>query len=188
MSKLDDILQEEVRGEIEAMLTDAESRSAELIRDAEEKASARMKSHQKKMQNEALAATRRARSAAELRISTARMQAKGQVIESVRKKALMAVEEIVKRRNYRDILEAFGEEALKAVEGAKWAVVHPEDKETMREWAAQKGLQLLTDPGLRLGVKIVDTSGERSVENSLPERLDRAWNTLASEVAKKLWG
>jgi V/A-type H+-transporting ATPase subunit E len=187
MSKLGDILQEEVLAEIKAVQGKAESRATDLIREAEEKASSWMKSHQKEMQAKALAATRRARSAAELRVSTARMQAKGRMIESVRKQALAALEGIVNRQNYQDILEAFAEEALKTVEGAKSVVVHPQDKETIREWAAEKGLELRTDPAIRLGVKIVDTNGERSVENSLPERLDRAWNTLASEVAKKLW-
>jgi V/A-type H+-transporting ATPase subunit E len=187
MSKLGDILQEEVQGEIDAVLAEAESRAERLIRDAEEKASARVKSHQEIMQVETFAAVRRARSAAELNVSTARMRAKGQVIESVRKRALMAVEEIAGQRNYRDILEALAEEALRAVEGAKSAVVHPEDEERIRGWAAKKGLELLTDPGLRLGVRLVDSKGKRSVVNSLPERLDRAWSTLASEVAKQLW-
>ncbi len=187
MSKLDDILKEEVHAEINAILSDAESRAASLIRDAEEKSSARMKSHQKRMQVEALAATRRARSAAELNLSTARTQAKGGAIESVRKRALTAVEEIAKRHNYQDILDTLAEEALKAVEGAKFVVVHPDDKERIQEWAAHKGLELRTDPGLRLGVRIEDANSKRSVENSLPERLERAWKTLSSEVAKELW-
>ena len=188
MSRLGDILQEEVLGEIKAIQAEAESRAGELVRNAEEKASARLKSHQKKMEAEARAAVRRARSAAELALSTARMHAKGGVIESVRKKALVSLEEMANRHNYRDILEALAEEALKAVEGGEVVVVHPDDEEKIHNWATQKGLELRTDPALRMGVRIVDRGGKRSVENSLPERLERAWNVLTSDVAKRLWG
>jgi V/A-type H+-transporting ATPase subunit E len=188
MSELGDILQEEVLAEIKAIHAEAESRAAELVRDAQERASARLKSHQKKMEAEARAAIRRARSAAELTLSTARMQAKGQVIESVRKKALMALEETAGRQNYREVLEALAEEALNAVEAAGVVVVHPGDEERIHGWAVQKGLEIRTDPGVRLGVRIVNRGGKRSVENNLPERLDRAWSALASDVAKRLWG
>jgi V/A-type H+-transporting ATPase subunit E len=188
MSKLGDILQEEILGEIQGILAEAESRAAKLVSDAEQESWARIKSHQKKMEAEARATTLRARSAGELTLSTARMRAKGEVIDSVRKKALAALEELSKKPGYRDILGALAEEALKAVEEAEAAVVHPDDEELMREWAVQRGVDLRTDPGLRLGVSIVDGSGKRSVENSLAERLERAWNALASDVAKQLWG
>jgi V/A-type H+-transporting ATPase subunit E len=115
------------------------------------------------------------------------MKARGEAIESVRKMALKGFEEIANQPGYRHILMTLAEEALKAVEGANAVVVHPDDEEKIREWATQKRLELRADARLRLGVRITDTSGKRSVENSLPERLDRAWNTLASEVAKQLW-
>ena len=67
-------------------------------------------------------------------------------------------------------------------------VVNPDDKARIKDWAAGRGLELRTDPKLRLGVRIVSRGGKRSVENSLPERLDRAWNALASDVAEQLWG
>jgi V/A-type H+-transporting ATPase subunit E len=187
MSKLGDILQEEALGEINAVLAEAESQAARLVRDAEKEASARLKSYQRKLQVEALAATRRARSAAELNVSTARMEAKGRVIESVRKSALKALGEVANRHNYSDVLQKLAEEALKAVELGKAVVVHPDDEEKIHDWAAKKGLEIRTDPGLRVGVRIIDGSGKRSVENSLPERLERAWNALASDVAKQLW-
>jgi V/A-type H+-transporting ATPase subunit E len=188
MSKLGEILQEEVLGEIRAILAEAESNAARVVREAEQKASARIKSHQKKMEAEARAATWRARSNAELAVSTARMQAKYQVIDSVRKKALMSLDEAASRENYRDILEALAEEALKAVEGGEVVVVHPDDEAKIHNWAAQKGLELSTDPGLRMGVRIVNRNSKRTVENSLPARLERAWNALASDIAKQLWG
>jgi V/A-type H+-transporting ATPase subunit E len=188
MSKLGDMLQEEVMGEINAILAEAESRAAKLVREAEEKALARIKSHQKKMEAEARAATWRARSTAELTVSTARLQAKGLAIDSVRKKALMSLEEVANRHNYQDILKALAEEALKAVDGGGEVIIHPDDEEKIHNWAAEKGLELRTDPGLRMGVRIVNRDSKRSVENSLLVRLDRAWSVLAPDVAQQLWG
>jgi V/A-type H+-transporting ATPase subunit E len=109
------------------------------------------------------------------------------VIDSVRKKALMSLEEAASGDNYQDILEALAEEALKAAEGGEVVVVNPDDKAKIHRWAAQKGLELSTDPGLRMGVRIVNKDSKRSVENSLPARLERAWSALASEIAKQLW-
>jgi len=188
MSKLGDILQEEVLREIDTVLAGAESQATALVREAEEKASARIRSHQKEMEAEARAATWRARSNAELKVATARMQAKYQVIDLVRKSALSSLEELVKRDNYSDILKALAEEALKAVEGGTIVFVHPDDEEKIHYWAEEKGLALRTDPGLRMGVRIANRDSKRSVENSLPERLERAWNVLASDVAEQLWG
>jgi V/A-type H+-transporting ATPase subunit E len=188
MSKLGDILQEEVTEEIRMILAEAESRAAKLVRAAEERASARLQSHQKKMEAEAWAATWRARSAADLAFSTARTQAKGQMIESVHKRVLVSLEKVSKAPLYGHLLQALAEEALNAVEGGEVLIVHPEDEEKISNWAKQRGLELLTDPELRIGVRIVIRHGKRSVENSLGERLERAWNVLASDVARQLWG
>jgi V/A-type H+-transporting ATPase subunit E len=188
MSKLGEILQKEIVEEIRAILVEAETQAAKLVRDAEEKALARLEFHQKKLEAEAWAATRRARSAADLTVSTSRMQAKGQVIESVQKRALASLEQVVNQSDYSRILEALAEQALEAMVGGEVVVVHPEDEQKIRTWAERRGLELLTDPDLRIGVRIVNRHDRRSVENTLRERLERAWNALASDVAKQLWG
>ena len=188
MSKLGDILQEEVLAEIRAIEADAASRAEELVVEAQARVSARLESHQRRLEAEARAAARRAGSAAELALSTARMQAKGEVMESVRKRALAALEGMTGREDYGEILEAFAEEALMAMEKADTVAVHPDDEERISRWASGKGLLLGTEPAIRLGVRMSERDGGRSVENTLPERLDRAWTALASEVAKQLWG
>jgi V/A-type H+-transporting ATPase subunit E len=187
MSKLGDILQQEVVGEIDAILAEAASQAAKLVREADEKASARLESYRKTLNAEARAAARRAESAAQLTVSAARMAAKGRIMDSVRERALKALEETADRPDYGEILQALAEEALEAVEAAAVVVVHPDDEERLDRWAARKGLELRTDPGLRLGVRIVNRGGKRSVENSLPDRLNRAWSALASGVAQRLW-
>jgi V/A-type H+-transporting ATPase subunit E len=188
MSKLGEILHKEIVEEIRAILAEAETRAAKLVRDAEEKALARLEFHQKKLEAEAWAATLRARSAADLTLSTARVQAKGQVIESVQRKALASLEQMANQSDYRPILEALAEEALKAMGGGEVVVAHPDYEEKIRGWAERRGLELLTDPDLRIGVRIVNRHDRRSVENTLRERLERAWSALASEVANQLWG
>ena len=187
MSKLGDILQDEVRAEITGILSDADARAEMLIQEAREKASARLATHQRRSEAETRAATRRAESAAELTVSTARMQAKGRVIALVQKKALEAFDELTGKRDYPEVLQALVEEAIKAVEGARTVIVNPRDGELLSGWASQEGLDLGTDPGIRFGVRIVSGDGKRSVENTLPGRLERAWDTLASGVEEILW-
>ncbi len=187
MSKLEDILREEALAEINAILTEADSKAGTLIREAEKKASDRVAARRKKVEAETRIAARRAESAAELTLATARMQARGQAIALVKNKVLARFEEIARRPNYGQILQALAEEAMQKVEAPEGVFVHPDDKDKLGSWAAQKGLELRTDPGLHLGVRIVAHGGQRSVENSLPERLRRAWETMASGVAHRLW-
>ncbi len=188
MSKLGDILQEEALAEINAILTEADSKARVLIREAEKQASDRVSAYQRRAEAEHRAAARRSESAAELTLATVRIQARGQVIALVKKRTLAALEALAGRPNYGRVLEALAEEALKAVEAPEALVVHPDDRDKLSPWAIQKGLELRTDPKLHLGVRIVSRGGRRSVENSLPERLQRAWETLASGVAQRLWG
>ena len=187
MSKLKDVLQEEALSEIDKVLADADSKAETLIAEAKTTASGRVEAYRKKAETELRGATRRAESAAELTVTTARMRARGEAVALVRKKALAALEEVAGRPDYDKILETLSEEAVKAAQPAEALVVHPNDELKLSSWAKQKGLQLRTDPGLHLGVRIVIRGGQRSLENSLPERLDRAWETLASGVAQRLW-
>jgi len=104
MSKLGDILQEEAIAEINSILTEADSRAATLIREAEKQASERVAGFRKRVETEARAAIRRAKSAAELILATARIQARGQAIALVKEKVLTGLEEIAGKPNYGEIL------------------------------------------------------------------------------------
>ncbi len=188
MSRLKDILQEEALVEIRKVLAEADSKAEALIAEARSRASERLEAYRRKVEAELRAATRRAESAAELTLSTARIQARGQWIALVKQKVLSGFEEIARKPNYEEILQALAEEAMEAVESPEAVVVHPDDKAKLNAWAIQKKLDLRTDPGLHLGVRIVTHGGQRSVENSLPERLKRAWESVASGVAQRLWG
>lgn len=186
MSKLGEILQQEANAEIKAILAEADSKARKIVSEAESRAAARVAAHRKKMAAAARAATRQAQSVAELSISSARITAKGEVMDLLRQKVLLALEEPSSQPGYGEVLQALAEEAMGVAEAAEAVVVHPGDKEKLSDWAQQRGLELRTDPGIRLGMRIVGASGTM-VENTLPERLHRAWRTLAPEVAKLLW-
>ncbi len=187
MSKLRDILQEEVLSEVNQILVEADSKAEKLIAEARSRASERVEAYQKKAEAELRAAIRRAKSSGELSISIARIRAKEHVITLVKERVLAALDEIPAKQNYRKILETLAEEAFQAVGTAEAAAVHPNDKDQLSVWAKQKGIELRTDPGLRLGVRITALGGQYSVENSLHERLQRGWETLASGMSRQLW-
>ncbi len=186
MSKLEEILQQEAEAEIGAILAEADSRAAKIVSEADSRASAKVAAHQKKIEAESRSAPRQAQSAAELIVSNARVQAKGEVMDLLRQKVLLALEEIPSQSGYGEVLQRLAEEAINVAEAAEAVVVHPHDQEELSDWARQKGLELKTDPKLHLGIRIVSRSGT-TVENTLPERLQRAWNTLAIELTKLLW-
>jgi vacuolar-type H+-ATPase subunit E/Vma4 len=188
MSNLRKILQEEALAQVNEILSEADSKAEALIREAKAKASERVEAYREKAEGELRAANRRAKSASELTVSIACIRARGEEIALVREKALAALEEISARPTFREILEALAEEAIKAVQGAEALVVHPDDRDKLSTWAKQKGLALQTDPALHLGVRIVGSGGQRSIENSLPQRLERGWEALVSGVTQRLWG
>lgn len=186
MSKLGDILQEKVLAEIDEILAEAESTSKKIVQQAEDEASTRLVAHRKKNDAELHTAVRRAQSAAELSIATARTRARGQVMEQVRQKALNAIERAPTKSNYVEVLEALAEEAAESLEEVQAVAVNPSDAEKLVDWARGNGLELHTDPDIRFGVKVISGNG-KTVENTLPERLNRAWDSLSSAVAKLLW-
>jgi V/A-type H+-transporting ATPase subunit E len=186
MSKLEEILQAEVEAEINAILADADNRTAAILSEAQSRAAAQIAASRKKIEAEARAATQQAQSAAELSVSNARLQAKGEVMDLVQQQVRRALEETSSQPGYGETLQALAEEAMGMAKPAQAVVVPPSDAEKLQDWARQQGLELRTDPELRQGVRILSRSGI-AIENTLPERLRRAWNPLGPMVAKLLW-
>ncbi len=186
MSKLEEILQADVEAEIKEILTQADSQAAKMVSEAERRAAARLAVHRKKINAEERAALQQAQSAAALSVATARMQAKGEVMARLRQKVLLALEETASQPDYAKVLQALAEKAMQVAAAPQAVVAHPDDQEKLSDWARQRGLELKADPGLHLGVRIVSRSG-KLIENTLPERLHRAWDTLAAELNKLLW-
>jgi len=186
MSKLAEILQAEVGAEIEEIAAAAEGRAAKIVSEAQSRAEDRIAEQKKKLEAEARAAAQGAQSAADLIVASARTQARGEVLDQLWQKVHLALEETAAQADYGEILQALATEAMAVAPGAAALTVNPDDQEKVKNWAREQGLELQTDPHLRLGVRLVRQSGA-SVENTLPERLRRAWSTLGPEVAKILW-
>jgi V/A-type H+/Na+-transporting ATPase subunit E len=186
MSKLEEILQQEANAEINAILAEADSKAGEIVSEAQSRAAARLAAHRQKIEAEYRAATQQAQSVAELSIASARIKAKGEVMDLLQQRVRLALEEASSKPGYGEVLQTLAEEAIGVTEGAEAVVVHPHDQEKLHDWAMHRGLELQTDPELRLGVRIVSRSG-KNVENTLPERLHRAWSALLPEVTKLLW-
>ena len=186
MSKLEEILQQEVATEIEEILGEADSRAARIVSEAKGHAEDRIVEHKKKLAAEARAATQGAQSAADLIVASARTRARGEVLDLLWQKVHLALEETPSRADYGAILQALAAEARHVAAGAQALVVNPDDQDKVKEWARQHGLELQTNPELRLGVRIVSQGGT-VIENTLPERLRRAWSIFGPEMTGMLW-
>jgi V/A-type H+-transporting ATPase subunit E len=186
MSSLSHILEQEALAEINQILEESDAAAAKLIQEAEDESASRLGARRKRIESAARSARHRAEGAAELAVSTARIQAKGEIIARVRKKALRAIEDLAGKPDYGRILTALADEAMQAVDAAEVLFVNPRDAAILTDWAKQRRIDIRTDPELCFGVRLVN-SARRSVVNSLPERLDRSWDMLSARVAQMLW-
>lgn len=187
MSKLETILQEEVLAEIQQLMSEAEAEAQKVVAAAKEKAEAVLSAQQRKLEARKKAELHRAESAAELAVTTARVEAKGQVIAQIRAKVEERLERLKDSQEYPKLLERLAAEASKAVGGAEAVIVHPDDAERLQSWATQQGVKLETSEDVRLGVVAVAKGGKTRVANTLTDRLERAWETLSAKVAQTLW-
>ena len=121
-------------------------------------------------------------------MATARTQARGEVLEEVRRRVREALEALPKKPEWPEVVRKLALEALEALPGAKALVANPEDLPHLEALAKERGVELQAEPALRLGVRAVGAEGKTQVENSLLARLDRAWDALSSKVAQALWG
>ena len=186
MSKLEEMLQAEVAAEVEEILAEAEAKAAQIISETESRAAVRVAEYRKMLDARIRAATQQARSASELTVANAQTMAKGEVMDMLQKRVLQALETASSRPNYKEVLTALAQMALEVVESPVAVVAHPQNEVRLRGWAEQHNLEFRTDPDLHLGVRIIGKNGTM-VENTLLERLQRAWGTLAPQVTRMLW-
>jgi len=188
MSKLETILQEEVLAEIQQLMAEAESEAESILAAAKEKAEAIVSAQKRKLEAQKAAELHRAESAAELAVTTARVEAKGKVIGEVFRRVQERLQELPSKPEYPTILEQLAAEAVAAVGEAEAVVVAPDDAARLKGWAEGKGLELRTSPEVSLGVVAISRGGKTQVANTMPDRLQRAWEALSAEVSRVLWG
>lgn len=188
MSKLEAILSQEVEAEIRAILEGARKEAEGLLAEARAKAEALVSAKEKAVKAAFQAALKRAESAGELLLSTARAQARGEVLDRVRAQVEEALSALPQDPRWPEILRKLAEEALSALPEPEALLAHPEDLPHLEPLARARGLELRPDPALRLGVRAVGRGGKTQVENSVLSRLARAWDALSAKVAQVLWG
>jgi V/A-type H+-transporting ATPase subunit E len=188
MSKLEAILSQEVEAEIQAILSEARAKAEGLKAEAEARAKALLEGKRRALEAAFQAALRRSESAGELLLSTARAQAKGEVLSELKAKALEALKALPHKPEWPEVVRKLALEALSALGEPETLATHPENLPHLEALAQERGLKLLPDPALRLGVRAVGQGGKTQVENALESRLERAWDALSSKVAQALWG
>lgn len=188
MSKLEDILKQEVASEIAAITAEAEAKARAIVEAAQARAEALKASRLKALEAERQAALRRAESAAELVVNQARIRSRGQIVDQVRAGARQALAALSSQPGYPALLTKLAEEALKGVDKPEVLVVNPADAPHLEGWAKSKGLEVKTDPSVRAGVRLTSAGGKSYVENTLAERLERGWEVLSAKAVKAIWG
>lgn len=191
MANLTALLDQEASAEIEAILSEAKQRASEIVAEAQEKADAHLAQSARAAQVQHEAALVRARSAAQLEVSSMRLRTQFDAVEQVFAEAEGQVSALVKDpTRYPSILLKLLSEAVEALGGAKVAtiVVNPEDRQLVEAFLSKNKLdaEIVSDPAVVGGVRVKAATANVSVENSLPDRLQRARQSVAGEVAQLL--
>ena len=184
MSKLEDILQNEITTEIAAIQGAGEAKAKSIIDAAMEKAEALKASKARLLEAENAAALRRAESAAELMVNQARIAARGKAVDQVK----AGVQQALSGKLTAEVLTKLANEALKGLDKAETVVVNPAQASMLEAWAKTNGLKLETNPAVKEGVRLVAEGGKSFVQNALGERLERSWDSLSAKAAKAIWG
>lgn len=188
MSKLEDILQNEVAAEIGAIAAEAEAKAKAIVEAALANAEAIKANKQRQLEVERAAALRRAESAAELLLSQARITARGQVVDGVKAEVTQSLQKLTSQPEFATILQKLADEALAELGQAEAVVVNPAHAALLADWVKARGLELRADEAIRDGVRLVAQGGRSYVQNALTERLERAWDALSAKAAKAIWG
>ncbi len=188
MSKLAEILQNEVAAEVAAIASNAQAKADALLADAKTRAEALVANKRRSLEAELVAETKRAESGAELLLNQAKIGARGRVIETVKTEAGNALKAMSSEAGFGDVLTKLATQALSSIGKAESVVVGPAHASVLEGWAKANDLKLITDTAMGLGVRINAEGGKSSVQNALDERLKSAWDSLSAKAAKAIWG
>ncbi|MDX2007640.1 MAG: V-type ATP synthase subunit E [Meiothermus sp.] len=188
MSKLEDILQNEITTEIAAIQGAGEAKAKAIVAAAMEKAEALKASKSRQLEAENAAALRRAESAAELLLNQARIAARGRAVDQVKSGVQKELTSLVGQASFGDVLKRLADEAIKSVGKAESVVVNPAHLSLLEGWAKAQGLRLESSPAVQNGVRVVAEGSKSFVQNALGERLERSWDALSARAAKAIWG
>ncbi|MDQ3458583.1 MAG: V-type ATP synthase subunit E [Deinococcota bacterium] len=193
MANLAALLDQEASAEIEAILSEAKHRASEIVAEAREKADAHLAQKARAAQVQYEASLVRAKSAAQLEASSLKLRSQYEAVERVFAETERRVSALIKdSKRYPPVFDKVLAEAIEALGNAQVAqiVVNPADRRLAEAFIKEKGLDLeiKTDPAIAGGVRVKAGGANVSVENSLPNRLARARQSVAGEVVQLLLG
>lgn len=193
MANLTALLDQEASAEIDAILSEAKQRASEIVAEAREKADAHLAQRARAAQLQHEASLVRARSAAQLEASSMKLRTQYEAVERVFAEAERRVSALTgDAKRYPEVFNRLLAEAIEALGSGQVAlvVVNPDDRRLVDAFVKEHGLDLEVrpDPSISGGVRVKARGANVSVENSLPDRLARARQSVAGEVAQLLSG
>lgn len=191
MPGLEALLEGEANEEIEAALSEAKKRAAEIVARAEEEAKVLLAQRERLSSQQHTAALARAKSGAQLEAASLRLRAQHYAVEAVFNEAKDSLQTLMgDPKRYAGVLEKLLREALDSLEGTPSSVsANPRDRELVEAALKKMGVEAAfkADPTLSGGVRVTAAGDHVSIENGLFERLEAAREELASEVSKRLF-
>jgi V/A-type H+-transporting ATPase subunit E len=190
-SELLRLLEEEVRAEVDAVLTEARTRTDEILNAARADADATMVEAQRRVDHRRADARARATSAARLRAQALVLQTKDAAIREIFNGAEALVRDALRdppRR--RATLTAFLREARAALgPGSVVVEAAPDDLAAAAEVCRTLAWDADVRPAADVadGVRVLSRDRRTVVENTLASRLVRIRGGLAATVASALW-
>lgn len=181
---LEKLLENEARSEIERIRAEARDRAALIVRQAQEQAQDMLQSRQRVLDAQAQASSVRARSAAELEVNAARLNAGEQGIQRAFELARGELVAVTRVPEYQDIMARLIAEARLVVPQAAVVEVNPSEVDVARAIATD--LEVRANPQLQGGIRLISKDGKSSVTNTLLARLERLRESLAPQISRLL--
>ena len=181
---LDALLENEARAEIERVRAEGRARAREIVEGANARAQTLIENRQRSLDAQRAASLTRARSAADLEMSAARLNAGENGLKRAFELAERQLREVQSAPDYREILSRLIQEARAALRDVELLEVNPADVALARQLAPD--LEVRENPAISGGVRAVAKGGKSGITNTLPGRLERVRGSLAPQIAKLL--
>lgn len=192
MADLSTLLAKEASTEIEAILSEANERAAQITEAARSEAESIVADRERRAKAQREASLVRARSAAQLEASAIRLRAQHEGVKGVFDDVRRRLDELVgDRGRYATVFEKLIGEAVAATKdvGIAGIEVAPGDEQLAKDVLGKLGVSATVQPvdDVKGGVR-VRTERRSAVENTVYDRLEAMAGELASEVSQALFG
>ncbi|ADV68389.1 V-type ATP synthase subunit E [Deinococcus maricopensis] len=181
---LDALLENEARAEIERVRAEGRERAQAILREAQERAQALVESRTRALETQRQAELTRARSAADLELAAARLNANESGLAQAFDIAQQELRNVTQVPEYREILARLISEARQAIPDAEALEVNPAEAHIAREVAP--GIDVRENPAIRGGVRVVGRGGKSGISNTLEGRLERVRAALSPQIARMM--